>query len=69
MGFPRTFEELRAKGYDFDNYSTCKGCGDDIEWWKTPNGKSIPMNPMPSGSSPAVPHWASCTEQDSFRKD
>ena len=68
MPFPKTLDELRAANYVFDNYGTCKGCGEDIEWYKTPNGKNIPMNPMERGSSEAVAHWATCSEQDLFRK-
>jgi hypothetical protein len=49
-------------------HAECRGCGDSIEWWITPNQKKIPMNPMSRGDDPAVAHWASCTEQDSFRK-
>ena len=67
MGFPRDAVEMKNRGYVFDNDATCRGCGDDIEWWVTPTGKKIPMNPMPSSSTPAVAHWSTCTEQDSFR--
>jgi hypothetical protein len=68
MGFPKTFHEMKAMGYRFDNDATCRGCGDDIEWWITPNGKKIPMNPMTSDHSEAKAHWSTCTEQDSFRR-
>jgi hypothetical protein len=68
MAFPQTFDEMKARGYQFDNDAICRGCGDDIEWWITPTGKKIPMNPMTSGSSQAVAHWATCTEQDTFRR-
>ena len=68
MAFPKTFAELAPAGYSFDNAAVCKGCGDEIEWWTTPNGKHIPMNPMKRDSDEAVAHWATCTEQDSFRK-
>lgn len=69
MAFPKTFEEMRAAGYLFNDHGVCRGCGDDIEWWITPRGKALPMNPMPRGSSPAVAHFSTCTEADSFRKD
>lgn len=68
MAFPKTFDELKPAGYTFDNYAICRGCGDDIEWWITPTGKKIPMNPMSSGSSPAIAHFTTCTEADSFRR-
>ena len=68
MAFPQTLNEMKARGYTFKDDGVCKGCGEDIEWWKTFNGKNIPMNPMTGGDSEAVAHWATCTEQDSFRK-
>lgn len=68
MPFPETFDELKAAGYRFENDSECKGCGDPIEWWVTPNNRTIPMNPMTKGKSPAIPHWSTCVESDSFRK-
>ena len=68
MAFPKTSDELKAAGYVFDNDATCRGCGDEIEWWKTPSGKSMPFNPMPSSSTPAIAHWATCSDAPSFRK-
>jgi len=67
MSFPKTLKEMVPAGYRFDDIATCRGCGDDIEWWITPSGESIPMNEMPHGSSPAIAHWSTCTEADSFR--
>lgn len=68
MAFPKTADEMKDQGYRFDNDANCRGCGDEIEWWFTPGGKKIPMNPMPRGTSEAVAHWATCTEQSSFRR-
>ena len=68
MAFPQTLNEMKARGYTFKDDGVCKGCGEDIEWWETSNGQNIPMNPMTGGDSEAVAHWATCTEQDSFRK-
>ena len=42
MGFPKNLDEMTAAGYLFDNHTTCKGCGADIEWWTTPSNKSNP---------------------------
>lgn len=67
MPFPRNADEMKTAGYVFDNDASCRGCGDEIEWWKTPTGKNIPMNPMTSGSSPAISHWSTCTDAPSFR--
>lgn len=68
MAFPKTLDEMKSRGYIFKDHGECRGCGDAIEWWSTPNGKNIPMNPMQRGSDEAVAHWATCTEQDYFRK-
>jgi hypothetical protein len=68
MAFPKTFDEMKAAGYKFDNDAECRGCGDAIEWWITPSGKKLPMNPMTSGSSESVAHWATCSDAPSFRK-
>lgn len=67
MPFPKTQRELKAAGYVFSNDAACKGCGADIEWWTTPTNRKIPMDPMPSDSSQAVSHWATCPEQAAFR--
>jgi hypothetical protein len=68
MEFPKTLDELKARGYAFKDYAECRGCGDDIEWWTTPNQKNIPMNPMQRGSDEAVAHWSTCPDRDMFRK-
>jgi hypothetical protein len=67
MPFPKTLDDMKPAGYRFDNDAVCRGCGDDIEWWITPNGKKIPMNPMQRGVSEAVAHWATCTDAPLFR--
>lgn len=68
MPFPQTLNELKAANYSFSDYATCRGCGADLEWWITPSGKKIPMDPMTSGDSKAVPHWSTCSNADDFRK-
>ena len=67
MPFPQTRDELIKRGYVFTNHAKCRGCGEDIEWYISPNQKKIPMNLMLEGSSPAVAHWATCEERDRFR--
>jgi hypothetical protein len=68
MAYPKNFAEMKAQNYKFDNDAECRGCGDAIEWWITPNGKKMPMNPMTCSESPAVPHWSTCSDAPSFRK-
>lgn len=68
MPFPKNLDEMKAFGYRFADNGTCKGCGEDIEWWVTPRGKNIPMNPMQGGSSEAVSHFATCSDAPLFSK-
>ena len=68
MGFPCTLSDMVPAVYSFDGEGVCKGCGNDIEWWTTPTGKKIPMNPMPGSKDAATAHWTTCEEADSFRR-
>jgi len=60
---------------------TCKGCGREINWVKTLNGKNMPVDPEPQtmvvttkndkawvSKTCYVPHWATCPNADDFRK-
>jgi hypothetical protein len=38
-----------------------------MEFWHTPGGKWLPMNPMPDPDSPAVSHYATCKHGELFR--
>jgi hypothetical protein len=66
MPFPLTIEALKASGYVFDGHSPCKGCGETIEWWITPNNKSMPMDVTTDGK--VTSHWATCKKAEDFRK-
>ncbi|WP_420768732.1 hypothetical protein ACNR9V_03105 [Parageobacillus thermoglucosidasius] len=54
----------------------CKGCGAEIVWIKTPNGKAMPCDPekkvlvSDEGEivSGRVPHWATCPAANKFKK-
>lgn len=66
MGFPKTKEQLIAKGYRLERQSVCRGpnCGQMIEWWTTPNGKFVPLNPKTY-----QPHWSNCPDSGQLRKE
>jgi hypothetical protein len=67
--FPKTKYELQTRGYVYANEATCRGCGANIEWWTTPTGKKMPIDRMTAAlESPAVAHWATCTDPNRFRK-
>lgn len=63
MPFPKTEADLKAQGYRFKDKALCRGCHATIEWWTTPNGKLMPLDP---GS--CEPHWGSCPARDQFKK-
>ena len=58
-------EELEAAGYRYEGAGICKGesCGRLIEWWRTPKGKTIPLDP-----DTLEPHWSTCVNAKEFRK-
>ena len=74
---PDTKEGLEAAGYLYDNDSTCRGCGDSIEWWITPNDKKMPMSVVtdkkdgglfsPERGLRRIPHWTHCENAKDFR--
>jgi hypothetical protein len=67
MPFPATRFELKQAGYDFIATKTCP-CGAAMELWDTPNGKTMPINPMENDESAAVSHWATCSKAQQFRR-
>ena len=58
-------EELEAAGYRFLNPSRCAGqdCGAEIDWWETPKGKKMPLDP-----DTLEPHFGSCPNVKEFRQ-
>ncbi|MFA5387689.1 MAG: hypothetical protein WC322_04905 [Candidatus Paceibacterota bacterium] len=63
MPFPTNETELVAAGYRFDRTAACRGCGAQIEWWQTPKGKWMPLDP-----GTMQPHWGTCPQAGQFRK-
>lgn len=63
MPFPKTDTDLKAAGYEYDGTSRCRGCHAEIEWWRTPKGRAIPLNP-----GTLEPHWSDCPNAKDFRK-
>ncbi len=66
MAFPKTKEQLLAQRYKLERQSVCRGpkCGRMIEWWLTPRGKYLPLDP-----GTCQPHWTTCPDSESFRKE
>lgn len=63
MSFPTTQQEMLDQGYQPGKNGKCRACGAEIDWWKTPKGKSIPMD-----FATATPHWSTCPNADDFRR-
>jgi hypothetical protein len=68
MPFPQTMRELEDGGYRFNGHGRCRGCGEHIEWWFTPEGGRMPFNMMPEADSQPISHFATCPEAERFRK-
>jgi hypothetical protein len=63
MPFPKNDKELIDQGYRLEARIHCRGCGALIEFWLTPAGKHMPLDP---GS--LKPHWGTCPKANEFRK-
>jgi hypothetical protein len=68
--FPQNNGEMLMRGYEPSSgpLARCRGCNAEIEWWTTPTGRRLPMNPMPTPQTPAIAHWSTCTNPEKFRK-
>ena len=65
---PETRHEMVRAMYELKSTARCKGCDAPIEWWKTTNGKMLPVNVEPSGEYAAVvTHWVTCPKRDDFK--
>lgn len=77
MPFPETKETLEEAGYVFDNDAFCRGCGEPIEWWITPNDKKMPMSVVAVKEGTGffakvvgekrIPHWSNCPNAKDFK--
>lgn len=63
MPFPKTAKEMEAQGYEFTGSGRCRDCKAELDWYRTPQGKNIPMN-----AGTIEPHWGSCPNAERFRK-
>ena len=69
-GLPADRAEMLRRGYVYTGNRACteSTCKKPIEWWRTPNGKMAPYDPMPDEASHSRSHYASCTRAASFRR-
>jgi hypothetical protein len=70
--------EMNAAGYHFSRCGFCRGCAANIEWWRTPQNKMMPLDRAQrdrNNNAGAVddaapqPHWVRCTARDQFRRE
>ena len=40
---PNTERGLEAAGYVYEGTGKCRGCGEEIAWYRTPTGGRIPL--------------------------
>lgn len=52
---PNTEQGLEAAGYVFEGTGKCRGCGEEIAWYRTPTGNRIPLE-----EGTLIPHPTSC---------
>lgn len=50
------------------NYSKCKGCGEEIIWSTTKNGKAMPIR-WNTIRQAWVSHFSDCTDANYFRRE
>ena len=60
MPFPATLAAMFSSGYDYARWEHCAACGEPVEVYTTPGGRTIAMEPMCSHESPAVRHYEVC---------
>lgn len=64
-----TTREMMSKGYQRaqsrhpNEAQICKMCGDEIEWWITKNGKSVPFDLAVRDDVERTCHFTTCTGQ------
>jgi hypothetical protein len=70
MAFPKTRAELVEQGYTFQSRGECAGrnCKSQLEWWTTPAGKSMPLDPMDEDGSPVTTHFYTCPDGAEFKR-
>jgi len=60
MPFPATLAAMFSSGYDYARWEHCAACGEPVELYTTPGGRTISMEPMCSIESMAVRHYEVC---------
>lgn len=64
MAFPKTFEEFKNAGYEYDGEGICRGCGATILWYITP----VKRKKIPIDADGAAAHWSTCPKAEQFKQ-
>ncbi len=66
--FPKTVDELIKAGYVYIEHRPCTGrhCEAIIELYRTPGGKTMPLDVDDAGN--VVSHWSTCKDAAQFRR-
>lgn len=67
--WPTSRTWLEQNGFSLEVRRRCSGqrCRADIEFWRTPSGRLMPLNIVGEGTLMLQPHWQSCPDQQKFR--
>jgi len=72
--WPKDRHWLETHDYEFQWRGICRGenCRREIEWWRTPAGRNIPLEQVrikPGLVAPNTlePHWSRCPNEKEFR--
>lgn len=65
LTFPATHDQLKAAGWNLSFTRRCKLCNAMINFWRTPAGKTCPMD---IGPEPVRSHFETCPQAEKFRK-
>jgi len=67
MPLPKDKAGMIAAGYTYIQNKNCP-CGSRMELWLTPEGATMPMNPMRAGQDYAESHFVTCPRAIQFRR-
>jgi len=65
---PPTWTELEEAGYVWESRTNCKYCGKEIEFWRSPAGRWIPVELAPEMGGARMLHTMLCPKIDRFQR-
>jgi hypothetical protein len=69
MKFPATREEVKKAGYVFVFARPCRRCDRNLEFYRTPEGRTVPLESTVSGKEWKMDsHFKTCPYANEFSK-